>query len=126
MRIITMPRHLVWALVSFAFLGAAPAQDNETLQAQAVKAAVQKVAPSIVQIQTSGGLDVIGGTEMIGSGLRLGEGPTTGVVVSSDGYIVSSAYNFASKPTEIFVSVPGKKDRYVAKNVATDTTRMLT
>ena len=122
-----MSRPLVLGLVTCLALGAAAlSQDSESVQAQAIKAAVQKVAPSVVQIQTSGGLDVIEATEMIGSGLRLGEGPTTGVIVSADGYIISSAYNFASKPTEIFVSVPGRKDRYVAKNVATDTTRMLT
>ncbi len=122
-----MSRPCVISLCAVLFLGSiATAQDNDALQALAVKAAVQKVAPSVVQIQTSGGLDVIGGSAMIGSGLRIGEGPTTGVIVSADGYIISSAYNFASKPTEIFVSVAGKKDRYVAKNVATDTTRMLT
>jgi S1-C subfamily serine protease/dienelactone hydrolase len=111
---------------SFSLAALAPAADPDALQSQAVKAAVQKVAPCVVQIQTSGGLDIIGGSEMIGSGLRIGEGPTTGVILSPDGYIVSSAYNFVSKPTEIFVAVPGKRERYVAKNVATDTTRMLT
>src|SRR5438874_532135 len=101
-----MRRFLVLGLTMLICAAAARPQDAD--ESQAIKAAVQKVAPGVVQIQTSGGLDVIGASEMIGSGLRTGEGPTTGVIVSADGYIISSAYNFASKPTEIFVSVPGK------------------
>src|SRR5262249_11704508 len=49
-----------------------------------------------------------------------------GLVVSEDGYIISSAFNFANKPTSIFIAVPGQKERFVAKVVATDHTRMLT
>src|SRR5262249_36101525 len=47
------------------------------------------------------------------------------VLVSADGYVVSSAFNFANKPSSIDVAVPGRK-RFVAKVVATDTTRMIT
>src|SRR5262249_30150629 len=43
-----------------------------------------------------------------------------------DGYIISSAFNFANKPNAIIVQVPGQKERYVAKVVANDTTRFLT
>jgi serine protease Do len=101
------------------------AQDLDALQEQAIKAAVQRVAPSVVRIETSGG------AEMIGSGprgpqVRKGAGPTSGLIVSADGYIVSSAFNFANKPASIFIAVPGHRDGYVAKQVATDTTRMLT
>src|SRR5262249_54146045 len=65
----------------------------------------------------------------LGSGpgmFRKGAGPTTGLVVAADGYIISSAFNFANKPSAIFVAVPGHKERHVAKIVATDNTRMLT
>ena len=72
-----------------------------------------------MQIQTAGGLDTVGA-------VRKGSGPTTGLVVDADGFVISSAFNFANKPTEIFVTVPGHKDRYYAKVVATDQTRMLT
>jgi S1-C subfamily serine protease/predicted esterase len=58
--------------------------------------------------------------------MRKGVGPTTGLVVAADGYIISSAFNFANKPAAIFVAVPGHKDRFVARVVATDQTRMLT
>ncbi len=117
-------------IAAFALLtlaaGPAAAQPPDALNdanEQALKAAVQKVAPCVVQIETSGG------TEQIGSGarpFRKGTGPTTGVVVSPDGYVISSAFNFANKPSAVFVSVPGRKERYVAKTVATDHTRMLT
>lgn len=128
--------------LTFAGLSAAqPPGGLDAALEKTTKAAVAKVAPSVVQIQTAGGLDVIappptpGNQRMpmnpiaalgIGTGLRTGEGPTTGVIVSPDGYVISSAFNFANKPTEVFVSVPGKRDRYVAKVVATDHARMLT
>jgi serine protease Do len=101
-----------------------PAGENvESLLQQTMKAAVVRVAPSVVQIETSGGSDVIGaGREAI----RKGTGPTTGVVISPDGYIISSAFNFANKPSAIFVAIPGQRDRLVAKTVATDHTRMVT
>jgi S1-C subfamily serine protease/predicted esterase len=108
-------------------LSAAPAaaQDLEALNEQAMKAAVQTIAPSVVQIETSGGTDLIG-RGAGGQQVRKGLGPTTGLVVTADGYIISSAFNFANKPTAILVAVPGHKERLPAKVVATDQTRMLT
>src|SRR5262249_61713783 len=55
-----------------------------------------------------------------------GSGPPSGLIVGGDGYIIPSAFNFANKPSQIRVSVHGHKERYVAKVVATDQTRMLT
>lgn len=102
-----------------------PSADLDALQEQAMKAAVLKVAPCVVQIETSGGTDVLQ-TGPQGAAIRKGVGPTTGLIVGADGYIISSAFNFANKPSAIFVQVPGKTTRYVAKAVATDHTRMLT
>lgn len=109
------------ALVLMAAPAGAQPGGDELYEAQqkAIKAAAAKVAPSVVQIQTAGGLDTVGA-------VRKGSGPTTGLVVDADGFVISSAFNFANKPTEIFVTVPGHKDRYYAKVVATDHTRMLT
>src|SRR5262245_36286338 len=45
---------------------------------QATKSAVAKVAPCLVQIQTVGGLDVLGGGR--GPQILRGQGPTTGVI----------------------------------------------
>jgi S1-C subfamily serine protease len=103
-----------------------PAGDDLAgLQEKALEAAVQRVAPSVVQIETSGGTDLIGSGPR-GPQIRKGAGPTTGVIVAADGYVISGAYNFANKPTAIFVEVPGRKEHYPAKVVATDTTRMVT
>ena len=54
--------------------------------------------------------------------LRRGTGPTTGLIVSADGYIITSAFNFANNPSTIRVSLPGVKERKVARVVATDRT----
>jgi S1-C subfamily serine protease/predicted esterase len=107
--------------------GHSPADDDlDALQEKAILAAVARVAPSVVQIETSGGADLIGSGPRGGQTIRKGAGPTTGLVVSADGYVISSAFNFANKPSAIFVAVPGRRERLVAKLVATDQTRMLT
>jgi serine protease Do len=116
---------LALLLIAGLLFAQPPGSDLDALQEKAVKAAVAKVAPCLVQIETSGGSDVIGsGTR--GPQMRKGTGPTTGVVVAADGYIITSSFNFANRPAAIFVSVPGKPERFVAKVVATDQTRMLT
>jgi serine protease Do len=128
----TGTRLLVAGLI-LAWLGASAlpvaaqqtSDDLDSLQEQAIKTAVLKIAPSMVQIETSGGTDILSAgprTPVI----RKGTGPTTGLIVAADGYVLTSAFNFANKPAAIFVTIPGQKDRFVAKVVATDQTRMLT
>src|SRR5262249_53384882 len=78
-----------------------------------------------VQIETAGGTEMVGAGGPGGPVLK-GVGPTTGVIVSPDGFIITSAFNFANKPTAVFVTIPGRKERLVAKTIATDQTRMLT
>ena len=109
------------------------AQDTNDATEAAMKSASARVAPSVVKIETAGGLEVIKGVAPKGAppgvggpGIRKGVGPTTGLVVAADGYVISSAFNFAAKPTDIFVTVPGRPTRLVAKIVAQDQTRMLT
>ncbi len=110
------------ALVVTALATSAPARGfgDGPLDAQeeaAFRQAVRALAPSLVRIQTVGGLDRVGG--------RLAAtAATTGVVVSDDGWIVSSAFNFISKPSSILVQ--SDKARYSARVVATDRLRMLT
>ena len=119
-----------WTLALFAGLLAAvlpaPAQDAKSVNAaseKAMKAAAAKAAPSIVKIDTSGGLEKVGKGK--GAILR-GTGATTGLIVDPDGYIITSSFNFANKPTAIAVSIPGHKNKLDAKVIATDQTRMLT
>ena len=90
----------------------ASADDLDTLEQQAVTAAVAKVAPSIVRIETVGGMERV-------ERLLMGTGPTSGLVVDPQGYIVSSAFNFASKPESILVRLPDgtrKPARLVARD----------
>ncbi|MBL8797998.1 MAG: PDZ domain-containing protein [Planctomycetia bacterium] len=124
------PRAYLLSLAAVAFLAgglrsARAQEDINDLYEKAAKAAVAKVAPSVVQIETTGGTDMIAVGKQ-GMQVRKGVGPTTGVIVSGDGYVISSAFNFVNKPTAIFVTVPSHKERYVAKVVANDQTRMLT
>jgi S1-C subfamily serine protease len=115
---------LCW-LTGLAGLPVRAADDNlNDLQEEAIKAAVQRAAPSVVKIETSGGTEVV--SRGPGGIIRRGTGPTSGLVVSEDGYVISSAFNFANKPSTIRVSIPGQKERHVAKVVGTDQTRMLT
>ena len=100
---------------------------NDATEA-AMKTATRVAAPWVAKIETSGGQEVVAGVGRggrPGPGVRKGVGPTTGMVVGKDGYIISSAFNFANNPTDVFVSVPGHP-RMVATIVANDTTRMLT
>jgi len=119
----TVRRHfLLVALVTLAAIGSSlPATAaDETLadrEQAAIRAAVQRVAPSVVRIETVGGLERVGK-------MLVGTAATTGLVVSSDGYIVSSAFNFVQKPDSILVTLPGGK-RQAAELVATDHSRLL-
>ena len=94
------------------------ADDDVSIREEdAVKAAIEKIAPSVVKIETFGGLERVGG-------LLVGTGPTTGLAVSPDGYIVSSAFNFIQKPSQILVHL-GDGTRLPSKLVATDHSRMI-
>ncbi|MCS7304930.1 MAG: PDZ domain-containing protein [Thermoguttaceae bacterium] len=95
----------------------APSEDLEFLEQKAFQAAVQRVAPSVVMIETIGGLEKVGQ-------VLFGTGPTTGLVVDPQGYIVSSAFNFVNKPSSILVRLPDGT-RKAAKLVANDTNRMI-
>jgi serine protease Do len=96
---------------------AARAEDTGAQEQATFEAAVARVAPSVVQIETIGGLEHVG--EVL-----FGAGPTTGLVVDPRGYIISSAFNFVNKPASILVRLPGGV-RKAAKLVATDHARML-
>ncbi len=91
--------------------------DLESQEQAAMKAAVAKAAPAAVRIETLGGLEQVGR-------MLVGTGPTTGLAVSEDGYVISSAFNFAQNPTSILVTMPSGK-RAAAQIVGRDRSRML-
>src|SRR2546421_13045868 len=117
-------RILVVVLLATVTPGALAQDLNDQLE-RMTKDAVKKVAPAVVQIVTQGGIDMVV-TSPKGPVFRKSLGPTTGVVVTDDGYIISSAFNFINQPTTILIAVQGHKEPYLAKRVATDTPRMLT
>jgi serine protease Do len=109
---------LTIVLVPSVSLGQQPAANLESLEEQAFKEASAVVAPSVVRIQTVGGLDRVGR-------VLTGTAATTGVVVSADGYVISSAFNFASRPASVLVTLADGR-RFPAKIIANDWSRMLT
>src|SRR5262249_8787853 len=102
---------------------AARAEDSTvaSLEEEAMKAAVARGAPATVQIETAAGRDIVA-SKQGDERMRKGSGPTTGLIVSGDGYIISSAFNFADKPSAVFVAVPGRSGRQVAQVIANDHT----
>ncbi len=112
-------------LLGLLSLGAGSLSAQSTRE-EAVLAAAKSAAAAVVTIETTGGSEMVAmdrnprGQNNL---LRKGTGPTTGVVIHPDGWIVSSAFNFANKPTSIIVSIGTA--RHIATLVATDTTRMI-
>ena len=95
----------------------AAADDLAILEEEAMREAVARVAPAVVRIETVGGLERVGQT-------LIGSGPTTGLVVGAEGWIISSAFNFVQRPSSILVTL-ADGTRVPATLVATDTSRML-
>ncbi|MBS0203696.1 MAG: PDZ domain-containing protein [Planctomycetes bacterium] len=110
---------ILLAAISVGSLSAFAADGKlEALEEQAFKQAAALVDPSLVRIETVGGLEQVG--EVL-----LGTGPTSGLVVSEDGYIISSSFNFVSKPASILVTLADGR-RFPARQVANDKLRLLT
>lgn len=106
--------HGGWSLC----FAAAPTAELEAKEEQAFQQATAVVAPSVVKIETVGGLDRV-------SGQLAATGPTTGLIVGADGWIVSSAFNFVAKPEQVLVTLADGR-KLAATLVATDRLRMLT
>jgi serine protease Do len=89
------------------------------LAPKAFRAAAVRVRPSLVTIESFGGVAPSGA----GRGMmRPGEGPTTGVIFSPDGYIITSTFNFARRPPVITVALEDGS-RHVARLCGRDNTR---
>lgn len=104
--------------LSGAFAPVVTAEEYVHLDQAVVEAAVKRVASSVVRIEMIGGVDQPGKESGVGSG------PTSGLIVDATGYIVTSKQNFAQKPSEILVALPGGARR-AAQVVAYDQTRNL-
>jgi len=111
----------------FASLSPAAAQDppapiaaGALLAPKAFRASAAKVQLSIVRIEGFGG--IAAGTD--GGYQAPGEGPTTGLIVSPDGYILTSTFNFLRQPPIITVVMPDGR-RHVAQLLGRDETRRI-
>ena len=104
----------VMLLVAIGFRASANAADGklEAQEEQAYKQAAALADPSIVRIETVGGLEQV-------ENVLLASGPTSGVVVSADGYIITSSFNFVSKPASILVTLPDGR-HLAAKQISSD------
>ncbi|MCG8585980.1 MAG: S1C family serine protease, partial [Pirellulales bacterium] len=109
--------------------GAADVQRGYLLSPKAFRAAAAKVLPSLVTIESIGGIAISPGAKVgkrtRSSGIsKPGEGPTTGLIVSKEGHIVTSTFNFLKKPPIITVTL-NDGSQYVAKMLGRDDTREL-
>jgi len=119
-----VPRRLyAWLLLALFGASALVQAQNSTPvslateEEAAIRAAVARVAESVVQIRTIGGLEEVDRT-------LIPDGPTTGLVISADGWIVSSAFNFVQQPASILVTF-ASGEQAPAELVAKDHSRML-
>ncbi len=90
---------------------ALPQQDEATreldpietmmLTSKAMRLATEKVRPSLVTIEAYGGVASVQGK--IGGIRKQGEGNTTGIIITPDGFIITSTFNFVQKPPIITV-----------------------
>jgi len=110
---------MILILVALGFgTQASPAEEDlDLLEQQAFQAAVERVAPSVVRIDTVGGVDRVGK-------VPFGTGPTTGLVIDAEGYVVSSAVGFQNGSESILVRLPDGSHK-PAELVATDHNRMI-
>ena len=105
------------AIAAFCATATARADELGQLEQRAFDAAAKAVADCVVQIRTVGGLEQVGDQV-------LAQGPTTGLILTDDGYIVSSAFNFAQQPASVLVRLPGGAER-PARLIGRDSNRML-
>lgn len=107
--------------------------------ADAVRDAVARVEPSVVTIETVGGtqpmFDALGqpidtssgqmpSGRVRGGGFTVADGPTTGLIFSADGLILTSSFNFVRNPMAASVKLADGRS-FVGKLVARDRVRKL-
>jgi len=122
----SMSRHIAqylmnsWLFIFFAvwmFSVSASAEVDQKLFQQTIQSAATFAEPAVARIETVGGVDLVGK-------LLTATGPTTGVIVHPDGYILTSSFNFVSKPASIVVTI--RETKYAAEIVSQDDSKMLT
>ncbi len=142
----TMSAHVAMILAVASSLAVADETDLEARRAmqQLFHQATERATQWVVQIETIGGSqprDVIAvdqpaktddGTpprenlfqDRLGSDFLVADGPTTGIVYESDGWILASSFNFVRDPTHVTVRLADGR-RFVANLVGRDRVRKL-
>ncbi len=117
-------------IIQFCFLafwlpgGITLGQSAEVMQAtaDAFRAAVAKTQPMLVTIESYGGVGTKQGK--IGGIRKQGEGNTTGILLDSEGYVITSTFNFLTRPLIITV-VTSDGVRRVARPMGRDDSRKI-
>lgn len=118
----SLAQYLLLILVAFLAANdrtsfAQPAVDLLEKEQAAFQRAAEIATPYVVQIETFGGLEKIGKQ-------AVAEGPTTGTILTHDGWIVSTLHNFRQQPASILVNLP-TGERKPARIIARDFSREL-
>ena len=97
---------------------------GQMLAPKAFRAAAAKVHPSLVTIESFGGLSAGTTKGSIGGIRKPGDGPTSGLIISEDGYVLTSSFNFIRQQPIITV-VMHDGSRHVAELLGRDEIRKL-
>lgn len=92
------------------------------LTSRAFRNAAKTIQPALVTIESYGGVGTSQGR--IGGIRKQGEGNTTGVMISPDGYVLTSTFNFIQHPSVITVITSDGETR-IAKLIGRDDTRKI-
>ena len=93
-----------------------------SLTSKAFRNASKAIEPALVTIESYGGVNAVQGR--IGGIRKQGEGNTTGVMISPDGLVITSTFNFIKRPPIITVITSDGERRY-AELLGRDDTRKL-
>jgi serine protease Do len=98
-----------------------PGADLLSVQRVVFQQAIEAAAAYIVRIDTIGGADPVTRDDQGEARVtfKAADGPTTGVIWSADGHIITSSLNFVHEPSVITVRLPEGR-RFVARLVARD------
>lgn len=91
--------------------------DLEALEQQAFEDATRFAQDSVCQVETFGGAEIV-------NRQLTNQGPSTGTILSADGWIITSTFQFKGQPASITVVLPNG-DRKAAKLIARDFSREL-
>jgi serine protease Do len=97
-------------------------QEGLRLTPRAFRLAASRVEPALVTIESFGGSSTAAGR--IGGIRQQGEGNTTGLMISADGYVITSSFNFIGQPSTITV-ITSDGVRRVAELKGRDDTRRI-